>query len=427
MTTTVIGSEPVVVSEVDAAVGALGEAVERFASVDLDALTAYEQLALVRRVEVLRRRLDAGTDRLSGHVDRTAAFSLDGHRSVKGALKAIGRLSGAEALGRARTARALRQLPLVEAAYVRGAVPTEHVRALARTVSNPRVAEHVAGADAIFAEQAATLGYDDFVAFLREWERTADADGADQSAEESHERRRFDLIESAITGTFLIGGVCGALQGAVMAEVLERYERAELEADWAEARARYGDDARVEHLARTPAQRRADALFEIFRRAGSTPADARSPEPLVNVVIDWDTWCEELRRAAGEDVVVDPNESVQGRRCHSVDGTALHPGDVVAAALVGHVRRVVVDGAGNVIDLGRRRRLFTGSSRDAALLQALLRGPGGLRCLWPGCDGRGRCLQVDHRAPARNEGRTDVANSDAYCGSHGTAARRGDI
>src|SRR3546814_5710753 len=100
MTTTVIGSEPVVVSEVDAAVGALGEAVERFASVDLDALTAYEQLALVRRVEVLRRRLDAGTDRLSGHVDRTAAFSLDGHRSVKGALKAIGRLSVAEALGR---------------------------------------------------------------------------------------------------------------------------------------------------------------------------------------------------------------------------------------------------------------------------------------------------------------------------------------
>lgn len=145
----------------------------------------------------------------------------------------------------------------------------------------------------------------------------------------------------------------------------------------------------------------------------------------MNIVIDWDTWSEELRRAAGEDVVVDPNELLEARRCHSVDGAALHPADVVAAALVGQVRRVVVDGAGNVIDLGRRRRLFTGSSREAALLQAMLRGPGGLGCLWPGCEGRGGCLQVDHREPARHAGRTDVGNSDAYCGSHNRIKERG--
>ncbi|HAS12764.1 MAG TPA: hypothetical protein DCS55_19975, partial [Acidimicrobiaceae bacterium] len=70
-------------------------------------------------------------------------------------------------------------------------------------------------------------------------------------------------------------------------------------------------------------------------------------------------------------------------------------------------------------------RLFTGSARDAAMLQALVRGPGGLGCLWPGCDGRGRCLQVDHRNPAIRGGPTNVANSDAYCGSHNRIKERG--
>lgn len=46
-----------------------------------------------------------------------------------------------------------------------------------------------------------------------------------------------------------------------------------------------------------------------------------------------------------------------------------------------------------------RRRLFTGSARGAALLQALLRAQGGLRCLWPGCD--------------------------AYCGFHNRTKERG--
>lgn len=85
----------------------------------------------------------------------------------------------------------------------------------------------------------------------------------------------------------------------------------------------------------------------------------------------------------------------------------------------------MVDAAGTVIDLGRRRRLFTGSSRDAAFLQALLRGPGGLRCLWPGCDAHGGCLQADHRKPAVLGGPTDVDNSDVYCGFHNRIKERG--
>jgi len=422
MTVTVL--EPDAVGPVDP-LALLAVGIDELAATDLDTLSAKEELALVGQLEQLRRRLDAVTDRAADHLDRSAAFSLDGHRSARGALKAIGRLPGGEALGRLRTARALRMLPLFEAAYLAGDIPVAHARLIGNVAANPRVAAHLPGADPVFLDAATTLGYDDFCAAVREWERLADADGADQGADESHERRHASVHRSDINGSYTLDGSFGALQGSVIESLWDQYERAELLADWAQAREVHGPDARLEQLARTPAQRRADSLYAIFVRAASTPADATAPAPLVNVVIDQRTFEEQLRRAAGADVVTDPNEDLASRRCHTLDGTPLTPSDVLGAALVGHVRRVVVEGAGTVIDLGRRQRLFTGSSRDAALLQALLRNPGGLRCLWPGCDGRGGNLQVDHREPARDDGPTDVANSDAYCGFHNRAKERG--
>jgi hypothetical protein len=407
----------------DVALKALEAAVGMVQAVDLDGLSPKEELVVVGRLEQLRRRLDHGTDLTVAHLDASAAFSIDGHKTAKGALKAIGRLPGYEAHGRVQTSRALPRLPLVEAAYGRGEIPTEHVRAIARTISNPRVADWVPDADPIFAHHATVLGYDDFCAALRQWEALADADGADQAAERCHERRNASLQESAIDGSFRLEANHGALQGATMAEIFDRFETAELHADWAAARELHGDDARVEHLERTPAQRRADALHRIFCRAAA--AESATPGPLVNIIIDQDTFEDELRRSAGVPVTVDPNEVLDHRRCHTVDGSQIRPAEAVAAALVGHVRRVVVDSAGAVIDLGHRQRLFTGSARDAAFLQALLRGPGGLGCLWPGCDGRGRNLQVDHRAPASRGGPTDVDNSDAYCGFHNRTKEHG--
>lgn len=412
------------VTDVEALLETLDDAVRRFQQSELDGLTAEQELQLARRLERIRRRLDHGTDRCAGHLDRSAAFSLDGHRNARSALKHIGRLPGSEALGRVQTARALRELPAVAAAYERAQIPTEHVRAIARVTSNPRVSEFLAAADPIFARQAAAETYDDFCAWLRRWESAADADGSARDAARTHARRNFALLHNTFDGSWASQGEHGALQGATMKELLDRYEDAEFAADWAAAREEHGAEARIEHLRRTPAQRRADALFEIFRRAGAAAVDARSPEPLVNIVVDQETFEEVLRRAAGETVESDPNE-LDGRRCQTLDGTEVHASDAVAAALIGHVRRVVVDSASNVIDVGRKRRLFTGTSRDAVLVQALLRNHAGLRCLWPGCEGRGGRLQADHREPAARGGPTDVGNSDSYCGSHNRIKERG--
>ena len=156
-------------------------------------------------------------------------------------------------------------------------------------------------------------------------------------------------------------------------------------------------------LERSAAQRRFDALRAIFERAVSTAADARSPEPVVNVVVDQATF--EAWIADGPT----PDVDVDARRCETVDGVQVAPADVVALASSGHVRRVVMDGAGVVINLGRKVRLFTGSARQAALLH-------GTRCLWPGC-GRHR-THIDHTLDWQFEGLTDAANAGPMCPRH---------
>ena len=77
---------------------------------------------------------------------------------------------------------------------------------------------------------------------------------------------------------------------------------------------------------------------------------------------------------------------------------------------------------GVITDLGRRARLFTGSARTAALLQAALDGTG--RCLWPSCINR-RC-QVDHTLEWIADDRgTDTANSGPLCPRHNRWKTRG--
>ena len=80
------------------------------------------------------------------------------------------------------------------------------------------------------------------------------------------------------------------------------------------------------------------------------------------------------------------------------------------ASFIGHVRRVVIDSSGRVIDLGRRRR-FTGAAREAVLLD-------GRRCLWPGCGRASSRNQIDHTHEHARGGLTTPDNGGPACGRH---------
>lgn len=412
-----VPNEDPVPAHVAEAIAGVADAIARVADLEVTDLSGEALLATVRELEVLRRRLDAATGRVVDEVDRTGAPGIDGHRTTAAAIRHLGRASGPEAAARVRTARSLRLLPLVAAAWQRGQIPTGMVHAIARVASNPRVRPHLAGLDPILAELATTEDHDGLVSWLRQWESLADSDGVEPEAERTHRRRRASVARNDADGSTCLRLNVGGLQGAILADVLAHFEQAELETDRAEAIARLGESATPADYARTAAQRRADAVLAIFRRAAATPAEDRSPEPLVNVIIDQRTFEAELARAAGQPTDDAPPTSAT-RTCRTATGHPLHPSDALAAALVGHIRRVVVDAASQVIDLGRKRRLFTGSSREAAIIQAAISDPAGVRCLWSGCNSPPAYLQIDHLRAWHAGGSTDVANSSPLCGHH---------
>ena len=91
---------------------------------------------------------------------------------------------------------------------------------------------------------------------------------------------------------------------------------------------------------------------------------------------------------------------------------------MLQAALLGHVRRVIVDDRGVVLNMGRKRRLFKGAARVAAKLMAT-------HCGQPGCTVGVRYAEVDHlREWHRDGGPTDVANSTIRCHSHNPTKHR---
>ncbi len=96
-------------------------------------------------------------------------------------------------------------------------------------------------------------------------------------------------LSQSVDGIWFLDGVLDPIRGANVAGELKHLEQRLFEADWAEARARVGDGVSVSDLARTPAQRRADALVEMATRSAAAPAGGTRPEPLFTVLVGYET------------------------------------------------------------------------------------------------------------------------------------------
>ena len=181
--------------------------------------------------------------------------------------------------------------------------------------------------------------------------------------------------------------------------------------DWQAARTQHGERVATSLLARTAAQRRFDAFFQILEAAATNSTDTTLPDPVVNVIVDLDTFEQHLRaELGGPPPSIDP-ASILTRRCETTDGVPVDPRDVVALAMVAQVRRIVLDANDVIVNAGRLTRLYRGPLRHA--LQALTP-----RCRWLGCLIRARIAAIDHRHEYADGGATDAANADIMCDHH---------
>jgi hypothetical protein len=305
-------------------------------------------------------------------------------------------------------------MPAFTAAAGAGEIGVAQMHALAAVVVNPRVREHLAGSEAILVDKARELDHDDFITLLRQWERLADSDGADDRHQRAQRDRRASL--DLIGERMYLDAMGGVAHGVQMREILDRFAEHEWQQEWADGVQRHGEQMNGSLMERTPAQRRFDALVGVFRAAAGS--DVAGGEIVVNIVVDRATLEHQLALAAGASPPpLDPS-TIAHRRCETDRGAVLHPSDVLAAAMVGHVRRVVFDTNGVVLDFGRRRRLFTGALRDAVLLSER-------RCLWPGCDWPASQCEADHTVPHTARGPTNAHNGGPLCDRHNRWKSRG--
>ncbi|MBM7492012.1 hypothetical protein JOD64_003234 [Micromonospora luteifusca] len=158
-----------------------------------------------------------------------------------------------------------------------------------------------------------------------------------------------------------------------------------------------------EHDDRSPGQRRADALGEVCRlalRTGQLPDNGGDRSQLV--------------------VTVSLDALVNGVRAGTLEtGAHLTPGAVRRLACDAGVLPAVLGGDGQVLDVGRQRRLFTGPLRRALVLR-----DGG--CAFPGCDRPSRWCDGHHVQHWADGGATALGNAVLLCGYHHRLVHRGD-
>lgn len=367
-------------------------------------------------IERARRELEAAYVAVLERADTTQRYLADGHASVRGWASALANTGSVELRRRLQTMRALRDLPEAASSLAAGEVGVDQVREIAKLHANPRTRDLTIEGVSKLVGHARSTPFVEFSEIVGRWDAFGDPRGAAQRHDDAHERRDAMVFER--DGVVHLHAKGGTFQGAALIEIFQRQCDAEFLDDWERAKAEHGDTVSPGALARTDAERRFDALHSIFLGAVSVPPGSIAPEPVVNIVTTIAEYEQRLAAlATGERPQPAGVDGIDGIRCETDGGIPIDPYDAVMASMAGWFRRVIVDSAGVVIDLGRKRR-FTGSARVAVILSRR-------RCLWPGCGRTSKRNQIDHTHEHSRGGLTMPSNGGPACGRHNRIKHRG--
>jgi hypothetical protein len=205
----------------------------------------------------------------------------------------------------------------------------------------------------------------------------ADPAGAEAAAAAAHDRRRL-TVAGTFAGAVVLDGVLDPEGGATVLAALMPL-----------AAPGGADDGR------TPAQRRADALVELARRALDSA---------------------ELPTTAGErphlQIRVDLATLLAGTGTAAADWAGpLSAGAALRLACDATITPVLTAGPSEVLDLGRSVRLVSPAQRRALVVR-----DGG--CVWPDCDRPPAFTDAHHLRHWIDGGATDLANLALVCRRH---------
>ncbi|MFL6128336.1 MAG: DUF222 domain-containing protein [Mycobacteriales bacterium] len=362
-------------------------------------LSDPELTALVVAAGAMVAQAQAVLLRLVGEADAREALLADGAASSSAWLRHRLRLSPSEASSYVRTARGLRAgLDDTAIACASGQLGLAHAAVITRTVAElpaderlRRDAERTLVGDAAVFDPVLLGRLGRRLVAVADPETAEERAGAALARAEERAARRMDLsfAPDGDGGSWLRGRLDAEGTAVVHATLDPLAAPRPAAAD--------GPDARP------PGRRRAEALVEVCRRAlraGTLPGSAGEPAQIV--------------------VTVPLRTLVDGVGVATLDGGS--PVSATTARRLACDARVVpavLGGRGEVLDVGRGRRLFTGAVRRALAVRD--RG-----CAFPGCDRPHAWCEAHHIRPWASGGRTSLDNGVLLCRHHHRLVERGD-
>jgi hypothetical protein len=366
-----------------------GSVLAELRAIDLDGVDDDTLADAVLAMERVRGGFDAAEARLLARWDAQGGWRASGAKTAAAWLSWHQRIPIQVARQRLRHARAVRDLPAVVEAWANGDIDRAHVTTLLEA-RNPRTRETFDRDHQRLLDLGREHSFSSFKRACDHWSMAADPDGAERGAEDDRAARELHLSES-IGGLWFGRLTLDPVSGTIVDTTLGMIEQELFEQDWAAAKQRVGREPAVLDLARTPAQRRADALVEMATRARTAPVGGRRPAPLFTVV-------------CGLETLTGPILELFNRRI-------ITPGTAAAHLTKADVERIVFDGPSRVVDVGAKRRFFTGALRRAIEVRDRT-------CFHPSCNEVPRRPEMDHIHEHAKGGETTQDNGSYACGFH---------
>lgn len=321
--------------------------------------------------------LEAERLRRLAEIERRGLHRLDGHLSCASWLVARFRLGWGEARRKVRLARAMERMPMTREAVAEGEISLHAAQLLAD--AHGAHPEAFAEAEELLVEAARSHSAADLQRVAAFWRQRVDGEAGEDRL---HARRR---LHASVT----FGGMV-RLDGDLDPENGESLLTALGAVLDAEAHGGNPGDTR------SPAQRRADALGEICRRWLD-----RSDRPQIG----------------GERPHLMVTVGLKALVNDSADGAELDRTGPVATRLArqlscdASIRRVVLSGKSEPLDVGRRTPVVSPAIRRAVIVRDR-------HCRFPGCDQPQAWCDAHHVQHWARGGRTAVDNLILLCRRH---------
>ena len=332
----------------------------------------------------LRRSINAAEARFTVEVRELERrrVSETGHGlTVTGWLKKFCHMTGVEASGTVKTARAMTHMPTVTHNALAGDIPRRSTQLLG--LAKDRHPSEFSDHETVFANVATYLSVSDLRTAISHWEQQVNYPKALDDVDK-RDRRRGLYLASMLDGM-------GDIRGTLTPELFHLVDTV--------------IDAQVNPTfldrqdPRTPAQRRADALGDVCRfylDHNTTLVTSAGEKPHVTITVDYDTLTGAAKQLPEIAIMPVTPETVRRITCDA------------------SVIPIVLGSDSEPLDVGRKTRTI-----PTGIRRALDSRDGG--CTWDGCGAPASWCDAHHRIHWADGGDTSLANLTLLCRKHHTA------